>query len=256
MEEKALVPTATQEVNFYGDLITVATVNDTPYVAIKPISDYLGLRWSGQFERIQRDPVLSEEAKLIRVIRINSESQRGRPDNLCLPLEYLPGWLFGIDANRVKPELRDGIIRYQRECFRILWQAFQSRAATLDVIPQLVADQAETRAHVNNLEQDVKAIDQSVKEMRVILSEIRGLSSAHRATVQKMVNEISRISGVKHQYIYSDLKDIFHVASYADIPDEKWAEVQKWLQQRLDTARRVQGIEQQPTLFGHESKDK
>jgi hypothetical protein len=71
-----------------------------------------------------------------------------------------------------------------------------------------------------------------------------------------MVNEISRISGVKHQYIYSDLKDIFHVTSYADIPDEKWAEVQKWLQQRLDTARRVQGIEQQPTLFGHESKDK
>lgn len=156
----------------------------------------------------------------------------------------------------VKPELQEGVIRYQHECFRILWQAFQSRAATLDVISQLVTDQAETRARVNNLEQEVKAIDQSVKEMRVILSEIRGLSSAHRATVQKMVNEISRISGVKYQYIYSDLKDIFHVTSYTDIPDERWAEVQKWLRQRLDTARRVQRIEQQPTLFGHEGKDK
>ena len=48
---------------------------------------------------------------------------------------------------------------------------------------------------------------------------------------------------------------IAHVKEWVDL-DEKWAEVQKWLQQRLDTARRVQGIEQQPTLFGHESKDK
>lgn len=256
MEEQALVPTSTQEVDFYGDLLTVATVNNVPYVAIKPISDYLGLRWSGQFERIRRDPVLSEEAKLIRVTRINSESQRGRPDSLCLPLEYLPGWLFGIDANRVKSELRDGIIRYQRECFRILWQAFQSRAATSNVIPQLVADQAETHARVGNLERDVKVIDQSVKEIRVILSEIRGLSSTHRATAQKMVNEISRISGVKHLHIWTDLKDTFHVASYTDIPDGKWPEVQKWLQQRLDTAKLGKGIKQQPSLFDEESKDK
>ncbi len=254
MEEKALVPTSTQEVDFYGDLITVATVDNTPYVPLRPICDYLGLSWSGQRERTMRDLVLKDEVALVRVTRTTATG--GIPDSLCLPLEYLPGWLFGINASRVKAELQEGVVRYQRECFRILWQAFQSRAATLDVIPQLVADQAETRARVNNLEQDVKAIDQSVKEMRVILSEIRGLSSAHRATVQKMVNEISRTSGVKYQYIYSDLKDIFHVASYADIPDEKWAEVQKWLQQRLDTARRVQGIEQQPTLFGHGSKDK
>jgi antirepressor protein len=112
----------------------------------------------------------------------------------CAPLEYLPGWLFGIDANRVKPELRDGIIRYQRECFRILWQAFQSRAATPDVIPQLVTDQAETRARVNNLEQDVKAIDQSVKEMRVILSEIRGLSQATSTDELMIVEKLNRPS--------------------------------------------------------------
>jgi len=252
MEDKALIPTTTQEINFYGDLLTVAIVGNTPYVALKPITDYLGVDWDAQRQRVQRDEVLKDESRLIQATGADGKLYK----MTCLPLEYLPGYLFGINASRVKSELKEKIIRYQRECFRILWQAFQSRAAAPGVIPQLVADQAETRARVGNLEQDVKAIDQSVKEMRVILSEIRGLSSAHRATAQKMVNEISRISGVKHLHLWTDLKDMFHVASYTEIPDEKWAEVQKWLQQRLDTARLGKGIEQQPSLFDEKSENK
>ena len=246
MENKALVPTTTQEVDFYGDLITVAIVNDTAYVPLRPICDYLGLSWSGQRERTMRDLVLKEEAALVRVTR--STATGGIPDSLCLPLEYLPGWLFGINASRVKPDLQEGVIRYQRECFRILWQAFQSRAVTTDVIPQLVTDQAETRVRVDTIEQDVKAIDQSVKEMKVILSEIRGLSNEHRATAKEMVDQLHKFSRTQHRYIWSDLNKTFRVASYTDIPDEKWAEVQKWLQQRLDSARQGKGIEGQPKL--------
>jgi len=44
-----------------------------------------------------------------------------------------------------------------------------------------------------------------------------------------------------------------HYSVLSDIQDEKWADVQKWLQQRLDTARRGKGIEQQPTLFDEDS---
>src|SRR5256885_10523763 len=100
------------------------------YVPIKAISNYLGLAWSGQFERIQRNPVLSEVAELIRVTRMKSESRRGNPDNICLPIEYLNGWLFGIQASRIKPELREKVIRYQRDCYRVLWEAFNPQALT------------------------------------------------------------------------------------------------------------------------------
>ncbi len=251
MEEKALVPTTTQEVDFYGDLLIVALANEIPYVAIKPITDFLGLDWASQRQRVQRDEVMKEESKLITTVGADGRQR----EMFSLPLEYLPGFLFGINASRVKPELKEKVIRYQRECFRILWQAFQSRAVTPDVIPQLVADQAETKARVDIIEQDVKAIDQSVKEMRGILSEIRGLSTAHRATAKEMVDQISKISGTAHRYIWSDLNKAFHVAAYGDIQDEKWAEVQKWLQQRLDTAKRGKGIERQPSLFDQERED-
>ncbi len=39
---------------------------------------------------------------------------------VSLPLDMLNGWLFGIDANRVKPELKEMVLRYQRECYRVL----------------------------------------------------------------------------------------------------------------------------------------
>ena len=128
-DDKALVPVEEQTVDFYGDAITTALVEEsgrtTMYVPIKPISDYLGLTWSGQFERIHRDSILSEVSQLIRVTRMKSDDRRGNPDSLCLPVEYLNGWVFGINANRVKPELREKVLRYQPDCYHVLWEAFK-----------------------------------------------------------------------------------------------------------------------------------
>ena len=39
--------------------------------------------------------------------------------------------LFGINANRVKPELRDRLITYQRECYQVLSAAFLDPALEL-----------------------------------------------------------------------------------------------------------------------------
>lgn len=74
-----------------------------------------------------RDPVLKEEMKFVRVTRTNLG---GNPEIICLPVEFLNGWLFGINASRVKSELKDKVIRYQRECYRVLWEAFNPQALT------------------------------------------------------------------------------------------------------------------------------
>jgi hypothetical protein len=44
---------------------------------------------------------------------------------LSLPLDYLNGWLFGINVNRVKAEIRERLIPYQKECYRVLAEAFK-----------------------------------------------------------------------------------------------------------------------------------
>jgi hypothetical protein len=126
-QDAVLVPVEERIVAFYEDELMAVAVQAggerRVYVPIKPISDYLGLSWSGQYERIMRDEVLSEVAQLIRVTRINPGV--GNPELLALPIEYLHGWMFGISANRVREELREKIQRYRRECYHVLWEAFR-----------------------------------------------------------------------------------------------------------------------------------
>jgi len=131
----ALVPLEEKTVKFYGDEITAALVEikgkGDVYVPLRPLCDYLGLDWSAQYRRSKRDEVLADE--LISVAMTTTEIGRGkgRRDNLCLALKFLPGWLFGIDATRVKPELKEKIIRYRRECYDVLYKAFQAETETL-----------------------------------------------------------------------------------------------------------------------------
>jgi len=120
-----------REIDFYDDRIVAVLIptegeEEAPsiFVPIRPICEQLGLAWSGQYERIQRDPVLSEAIRGIRITRTPQEG--GTQELSCLPIEYLNGWLFGISANRVKPTLRGKIIRYQRECYQVLWSAFRA----------------------------------------------------------------------------------------------------------------------------------
>ncbi len=63
MPDKALAPIVQKEVIYYKDVITavpVAIEQEQIYVPVRPICDYLGLDWSAQYRRINRDPVLSD----------------------------------------------------------------------------------------------------------------------------------------------------------------------------------------------------
>ena len=51
---------------------------------------------------------------------------------LCLPLDYLNGWLFKISAKRYTGARRDAIVRYQKECYRVLAEHFQSQSISSD----------------------------------------------------------------------------------------------------------------------------
>jgi hypothetical protein len=130
-----LVPTEERTLIFYGDDLIAFEVTygeqSKVYVPLKVISDHLGLSWSGQFERVKRDPVLSEAVQGVRVTRTATEG--GSQTMMALPIEYLNGWLFGVNANRLKAELREKVIRYQKECYLALFEAFhpKERMATL-----------------------------------------------------------------------------------------------------------------------------
>jgi hypothetical protein len=118
-EERALQPIDQRTVDFYGDELTAVLVEveeqQKVYVPVKPICDFLGVDWEGQRQRIGRDAVLSEVAMSAFITQADIEEGSRRPHRsamLCLPLDYLNGWMFGINAARVKTEVRERLIRY------------------------------------------------------------------------------------------------------------------------------------------------
>lgn len=133
-DNKELALIEQKQVAFYEDEITAVIVESDGqrevYVPVRPICDYLGVGWTGQYERLQRDAVLADVTATVRVTRTEGNREVAR-EMLCLSLDYLNGWLFGINANRVNPDVRDKVIRYQRECYRVLAEAFREGRFTI-----------------------------------------------------------------------------------------------------------------------------
>lgn len=115
MSQSALVP-----VQFHGASLFVTTINGAPHVAMRPIVEAIGLQWEGQLQRIKRHPVLNATMCVTHMV---AEDGKNR-EVVCLPLDKLNGWLFGVTVSRVKPELREKLTRYQAECFDVLAQHF------------------------------------------------------------------------------------------------------------------------------------
>jgi hypothetical protein len=239
---------------FYGDELTTVKLEDgRTAVPAKQICDALGVNWDGQRQRITRDAVLSAESMTCTVITTaQGGASQGRA-MLCLPVKYVSGFLFGISTSRVKPELQDALVRYQRECYDVLSQAFASgrltsHAAIMEAdspsaqaykIAMAIAeiarnqwvmeqrlDSAETR--LSDLETVVEQLGtQLIAPSRVISNEQASqLSQAVRAV--GMV--LSQRSG-RNEYggVYGELYRREGVTSYKLLPAKRFAPAMEWL---------------------------
>lgn len=133
---------------FHGTPLTVITTEaGLRLVAMRPICDAIGLQWEAQLKRIRRTEVLNSTVSMMDMVAADGKSRQ----LLCLPLDYLNGWLFGIEVNRAKPEIRERLKEYQRECYQALhayWNdgmAINPRTAyAVNPGDKLTAEEAET----------------------------------------------------------------------------------------------------------------
>ena len=258
-----LVPAREQVVDFYGDTIPVAQLAEGEiYVPLRPICEQLGLSWAGQRERTYRDEVLAEALRSIRMTRTEAGGHRAV---LCLPLKHLPGWLFGVMAARVKPTMREKILRYRRECFDVLWRAF-APAMVPAAPPAPPADLSATAIAVENarailhLAEQQLAMEQDLARLRDKQEVMAGYLRGFVRTTQDRLNalEIQWRAGetiteaqatelmlaVKtvaerlpsqhgqngHEQVYGELYRRYGIARYTDLPAGQFAAVLAWLQ--------------------------
>lgn len=262
MSDQALQPIDQRTVIFYDDEITAVVVEEDAkqviYVPIRPICDFLGVAWDPQRRRINRDPVLADVmmSVTVTVTDIDPSSRRPRSsDMLCLPLDYLNGWLFGINAARVKEEIRERLITYQRECYRVLADAFlgpqtavtPTQATLLQVeqmglaIAQMAREQLEFDRRLSTTEERLERAARAFGDLTKRVTAVEQRLSPGEAVTEEQASQISQAvkavalamgkkSG-KNEFgaTYGELYRRFGVTSYKLIPARQFDEVMKFL---------------------------
>jgi len=135
----------TTAVQFHGQPIITAMAAGMAYVAMKPIVENLGMSWGTQQQKLARN------VGKFGCIHMNIPSAGGIQKMLVLPLKKLNGWLFSINPEKVRADIRDKLIQYQEECFTVLHDYWNKGEATNPRKKTSVDDRTPLRDAVNML---------------------------------------------------------------------------------------------------------
>jgi hypothetical protein len=105
-------------VPFHNQTIVAIEHDGKPFIAMRPIVENLGLNWASQYVK------LTERFKRCVVMIATHDSIGRQQETICLPISKIAGFLYSINASKVKPELRETIIAYQDECDTVLFNYF------------------------------------------------------------------------------------------------------------------------------------
>ncbi|EHR9266737.1 phage antirepressor Ant [Escherichia coli] len=181
----------TSYVPFNGQQIITAMAAGVAYVAMKPIVENLGMSWGTQQQKLMK------QLDKLNCIHMNMVAADGKLRKLlCLPLKKLNGWLFSINPEKVRADIRDKLIQYQEECFSVLHDYW-------------------TKGHVVNPRKAKKALpgkittEQQEAIKQLVMS--RGQSLPKEKQAKAMIT------------MWSSLKSHFG-CSYKEISDEQFTE--------------------------------
>lgn len=110
----------TELVRFHDTELVCFTNSETPFVAIRPVADSIGLDPDRAVRTVKNHPVLGAKVS----VQTGLDAANRRFDMHCLSLTHLPGWLFTINPNKVATNVRPRLLLFQDECFQVLYDHF------------------------------------------------------------------------------------------------------------------------------------
>lgn len=144
-------------VPFYEDTLVLVGRDNEPMVAMRTIVHNMGMDWPTQYVKLT-------EKFSSTVGEIPTVGEDGKTRGMvCLPLRKLPAWLYSISPNKVNPELRDKIIRYQEECDDALWDYWNKGSASRPGSVNVHQQVALSRHRVTLLKELHKAHDNGMR---------------------------------------------------------------------------------------------
>lgn len=149
--------------------IQLISDNKEKLVPIKPICEALGIDEDAQRRKLQEDEFLNSTTVLSTVVAADGKNR----EMVCLPFEFIFGWLFTINPKNVKEEAREAVSKYRIECYRALYKHFSSQAEFLSEKQSLLDQQLE---YVEMVKNEFSSAKSRLSEAQKKLSEARSLT--------------------------------------------------------------------------------
>jgi len=212
-------------VSFYGDNVVAVQQSDgIIFVVFGHLCANLGLEQQAQARRIRRHIVLNEG-----LITITVQTDGGPQQVQALKLSLLPLWLSGVQTDRIKSELKEQLVRYQREAADVLWQAFREQIVREDTGDELTTStdaefaqlqqivemgRAITRMAEDQIEQRrrVDAAARMVKGIRVELTDVQ----VRLGVLEDKVNPATYISDTQASEVSTKVKALAEMLTKGD----------------------------------------
>lgn len=106
--------------DFHGDQLEVIEKDGEHYAVLGRLCEPIGLtNVDRQWQKLQEAPWA-----VTTIMEATSEGAVSVRSLRCISLRSVAGWLFSINAGKVRPELRDKLALYQRECADVLADHF------------------------------------------------------------------------------------------------------------------------------------
>lgn len=173
-------------VPFHNAELYIVEFEGQPYTAMRPIVENMGLDWKAQLVKIKQrfNSVVGE---------ITTTGKDGKQyQMLCLPLKKLFGWLMTISPNKVKPELRDNVVKYQEECDDVLWD-YWTKGKAVNPRKSTSVDRENLRHAVSNLVSRAKI---SFSEAYKMVWQRFGVSDIGEIPLSDLGNAVEYVHGL------------------------------------------------------------
>lgn len=142
-------------------------VTDEGLVPIKPICEALGIDVEPQRRKLKDD----EDLDSVTTIKVATGADGKQYEMVCLPHQFIYGWLFTINPKNVKQEAKEPVRKYRMECFNALYDYFNGRQ--------------ERRNEQDNMERSLIAERDAIHEQESNMK-------AQLALIKKMGQEVER----------------------------------------------------------------
>ena len=155
--------------------IPYVVVEDTTYIAIRPICNAIGVEYSRQYKRVKKDKIPS---RALYICTMRDSKSRMRK-YVALPEQYIYGWLFTINTNT------DALYEYKVKCHDVLFQHFRGELTHRN---ELLRKKARTQDELEQIKQELKQDSEKYQRLNKLHGEILRIGKEMKKSDNAIIN--------------------------------------------------------------------